>query len=34
VHVLIESLNEDGYLADTLEEIVAELVGDERPRRR
>jgi len=29
LHVLIESLNEDGYLADTLEEIVAELVGDD-----
>ena len=31
LHVLIESLNEDGYLADTLEEIVAELVGEEDP---
>jgi RNA polymerase sigma-54 factor len=31
LHVLIESLNEDGYLADTLEEIVAELIGDENP---
>ncbi len=31
LHVLIESLNEDGYLADTLEEIVAELIGDEDP---
>jgi len=31
LHVLIESLNEDGYLADPLEEIVAELIGDEDP---
>jgi RNA polymerase sigma-54 factor len=29
VHVLIESLNEDGYLADTLEEIAAGLASDE-----
>jgi RNA polymerase sigma-54 factor len=30
VHVLIESLNEDGYLADALEDIAAELVpGDD-----
>ena len=29
LHVLIESLNEDGYLADPLEEIAAELAGDE-----
>ena len=28
VHVLIESLNEDGYLADSLETIAAELVED------
>ena len=27
VHVLIESLNPDGYLADTLEEIAAQLSG-------
>jgi RNA polymerase sigma-54 factor len=27
LHVLIESLNEDGYLADSLEEIVAELIA-------
>jgi RNA polymerase sigma-54 factor len=32
VHVLIESLNEDGYLADTLEGIAAELVEDEEAR--
>jgi RNA polymerase sigma-54 factor len=33
LHVLIESLNEDGYLADSLEEIAAELVvGDEEQR--
>jgi RNA polymerase sigma-54 factor len=31
LHVLIESLNDDGYLADSLEEIAAELVGDEDP---
>jgi RNA polymerase sigma-54 factor len=29
VMVLIESLNEDGYLADTLEEIAAQLAGDD-----
>ena len=29
VLVLIESLNEDGYLADTLEEIAERLAGDE-----
>jgi RNA polymerase sigma-54 factor len=28
VHVLIESLNEDGYLADSLEDIAAELVDE------
>jgi RNA polymerase sigma-54 factor len=31
LHVLIESLNEDGYLADPLEEIAAQLVGDDDP---
>jgi RNA polymerase sigma-54 factor len=29
LHVLIESLGEEGYLADTLEEIAAELTDDE-----
>ena len=29
VMVLIESLTDDGYLADTLEEIVAQLAGDD-----
>lgn len=29
LHVLIESLDDDGYLADPLEEIAALLVGDE-----
>ncbi|HEY8878839.1 MAG TPA: RNA polymerase factor sigma-54 [Roseateles sp.] len=29
LHVLIESLNEDGYLEDTLEDIAAALVGDD-----
>ncbi|HEX6363790.1 MAG TPA: RNA polymerase factor sigma-54, partial [Albitalea sp.] len=29
LHVLIESLDEDGYLADPLEEIAALLVGDD-----
>ena len=29
VHVLIESLNDDGYLADPLEEIAAQLAGDD-----
>ncbi len=28
VHVLIESLDDDGYLADPLEEIAAQLLGD------
>jgi RNA polymerase sigma-54 factor len=28
MHVLIESLNDDGYLADALEEIAAGLLGD------
>jgi RNA polymerase sigma-54 factor len=28
IHVLIESLNEDGYLADSLEEITAGVLGD------
>ncbi|GAP37525.1 RNA polymerase factor sigma-54 [Piscinibacter sakaiensis] len=32
VHVLIESLDEDGYLADPLEEIAAQLVDDEEAR--
>lgn len=34
VHVLIESLNEDGYLADPLEEIAERLAGDEDPEAR
>ena len=29
LHVLIESLDEDGYLADTLEEIAERLAGDD-----
>jgi RNA polymerase sigma-54 factor len=29
VHALIESLDDDGYLADPLDEIVAQLLGDE-----
>jgi RNA polymerase sigma-54 factor len=29
VHVLIESLDEDGYLADTLEDIALQLMGDD-----
>lgn len=29
LHVLIESLNEDGYLEDTLEDIASALVGDD-----
>lgn len=29
VHVLIESLNDDGYLADALEDITAELLPDD-----
>jgi RNA polymerase sigma-54 factor len=29
LHVLIESLDDDGYLADTLEDIAARLVGDD-----
>ncbi|MEY2892781.1 MAG: hypothetical protein RJA98_2689, partial [Pseudomonadota bacterium] len=29
LHVLIESLNDDGYLADALEDIVAELLGED-----
>ncbi|HEX6703265.1 MAG TPA: RNA polymerase factor sigma-54 [Albitalea sp.] len=29
LHVLIESLDDDGYLADPLEEIAAQLVGDD-----
>jgi RNA polymerase sigma-54 factor len=33
VHVLIESLNEDGYLADTLEDIADQLAGDDGPGR-
>jgi RNA polymerase sigma-54 factor len=33
IHVLIESLNEDGYLADALEDIVAELAGDDEEQR-
>jgi RNA polymerase sigma-54 factor len=32
LHVLIESLNDDGYLADTLEEIAAELADGEEQR--
>ena len=32
VDVLIESLNEDGYLADSLEDIAASLVGDDEAR--
>ena len=32
LHVLIESLNDDGYLADTLEDIAAQLVEDETQR--
>ncbi|MFN6993996.1 MAG: RNA polymerase factor sigma-54 [Aquincola tertiaricarbonis] len=31
LHVLIESLNEDGYLADRLEDIVAQLAGEADP---
>lgn len=31
LHVLIESLNEDGYLADPLEDIVAQLAGEADP---
>ncbi|HJV61532.1 MAG TPA: RNA polymerase factor sigma-54 [Albitalea sp.] len=34
LHVLIESLDDDGYLADPLEEIAAELAGDEDPEAR
>jgi RNA polymerase sigma-54 factor len=34
LHVLIESLDEDGYLADSLEDIAAELVGDDDPEAR
>ena len=29
IHVLIESLNEDGYLADTLEDIAAGMLADD-----
>jgi RNA polymerase sigma-54 factor len=29
IHALVDSLNEDGYLADPLEEIAAGLLGDE-----
>jgi len=29
IHALVDSLNEDGYLADSLEEIAAGLLGDE-----
>jgi RNA polymerase sigma-54 factor len=32
IHVLIESLNDDGYLADSLEQIAAGLAGDEEQR--
>jgi len=32
LHVLIESLNDDGYLADPLEEIAAQLTDDEEQR--
>ncbi|MEF7617033.1 RNA polymerase factor sigma-54 [Aquincola sp. MAHUQ-54] len=34
LHVLIESLNEDGYLADTLEDIAEQLAGDADPEAR
>jgi RNA polymerase sigma-54 factor len=33
VQVLIDSLNEDGYLADAIEDIAAQLVPDDEPRR-
>ena len=29
IHVLIESLNEDGYLADSLEDIAAGIIADD-----